>query len=101
MAQVSIIAKITAQPGRRDEVAAVLSGVLTHANEEPGTLAYSLHADGADDDVLWMYELYADQQALTDHSQTETFKALGGAVGALLAGRPELHFAVPVGGKGL
>ena len=101
MSQIAVIARIPCQPGKRAEVEAGLQPMLDHTESEPGTLRYVLVRDGADDDVLWMYELYQDQASLDTHSGSDAMKALGAAIGPHLAGRPELHFGSPVGGKGL
>jgi quinol monooxygenase YgiN len=101
MSNVAVIAKINAQPGKRDELVQVLQGALDTAQAEEGTLVYLLHADTADPDVLWMYEVYADDAALGAHTSSDAFKALGPSIAPLLAGRPELTFLAPIGGKGL
>lgn len=101
MSKVGVVAKITAQPGKRDELASALQSMLQAVESEEGTLSYVLHADNAKDDVLWMYELYTDQASLESHMNGEAFKALGPVIGGLLAGRPELNFTTPLGGKGL
>ena len=64
MSKVAVIAKITALPGLRDEVVAVLSEVVEATTSEPGTLVYAMNVDKADDDVIWFYELYTDEAAL-------------------------------------
>lgn len=47
-----------------------------------------------------MYEMYTNQDALTVHMGSDAFKALGPAIMPFLAGRPELIFVTPIGGKG-
>jgi quinol monooxygenase YgiN len=101
MSQIVVIAKIPCQPGKRDEAAAGLQPMLDHVEGEEGTLTYVLLKDSTDEDVLWMYEVYADKAAFDTHSGSEAMKSLGHALGGVLAGRPELIFATPVGGKGL
>jgi quinol monooxygenase YgiN len=101
MSTIAVIAKITAQPGKRaDVVAGMTSILLAHVESEPGTLVYTLLEDQADADVMWVYEEYADQAALDAHSSSEAMKALGGSIGPFLAGRPELTFTNVAGGKG-
>jgi quinol monooxygenase YgiN len=100
MSKVAVWAKIPAQAGKRDELAKGLQIALDAASGEPGTTYYILHEDPKDPDVLWMYELYEDQAALDAHQGSDAFKALGAAIGGLLAGRPELTFVTPVAGKG-
>ncbi|CAB4877187.1 unannotated protein [freshwater metagenome] len=100
MSQVTIIAKIPAAPGQRAQLAAAMQVALDTATTEAGTRFYILHEDAVDADVLWMYEMYEDQDALAAHSGSESFKALGPAIKPFLGGRPEFTFATPIGGKG-
>lgn len=100
MADIGVIAKITAQDGKRADLAGALQGALDAAENEPGTLYYMLLEDASDANVLWMYEMYQDQAALESHMGSDAFKALGPAIGPFLAGRPELIFCKPIGGKG-
>jgi quinol monooxygenase YgiN len=99
--QVAVLAKIPAAPGKRDELVAALQGALDTAQGEAGTTYYILHADAKDADVVWFYELYADQAAVDAHMGSEAFKAMGPVIGPFLGGRPELTFLTPLGGKGL
>jgi quinol monooxygenase YgiN len=101
MSQVVVIAKIPAAPGQRDQLAAAMRMGLDAAENESGTRMYILHEDSADADVLWMYEMYDNQDALIEHSGSESFKALGPVIKPFLGGRPQLTFAKPIGGKGL
>ena len=101
MSKIVVIAKIPCQPGKRDEAAAGLQPMLEHVEAEEGTLQYVLLKDTTDENLLWMYELYADQASFDAHAGSEAMKSLGHALGGVLAGRPELIFTTPVGGKGL
>jgi quinol monooxygenase YgiN len=101
VADISIIAKITAQPGKRDELATAMKELVEAVRQEQGTLQYILNADNKNEDVLWMWELYEDAAALEHHSGTDAFKAFGAKVGHLFAGRPELYRMTPLAGKGL
>ena len=98
--QIAVLAKVPAAPGKRAELAAALRQALIAAESEVGTLAYLLHEDAGDADVLWMYEVYANQEALDVHQSSATYKALGPAITPFLGGRPELTFMAPIGGKG-
>jgi quinol monooxygenase YgiN len=100
MSKIAVIARVPAQPGKRDDLVAALQAALETASAEEGTTYYILHTDAKDPDVLWMYEMYTDQDALVAHSGSESFKALGPAIAPFLAGRPELTFLTPIGGKG-
>lgn len=101
MSQVVIIAKFTALSGQRAPLTAALQAALDTAEKEPGTRLYILHEDTANADVLVMYEMYENQEALAAHGSSEAFKALGPAIRPYTASRPEITVAKPVGGKGL
>lgn len=101
MSQVAIIAKLSAQPGKRDELIAAFHGGLAHAETEPGTQQYILHEDAVDADVVWFYEMYVDKDAMAAHGGSDALKELGTSLRPLMAGRPELTFLNVVGGKGI
>ncbi len=101
MSNVIVLAKITAQEGTRDDLIAGMAPMMEHVETEPGTLQYILSTDANDDNVVWMYEVYADQASFEAHGGSDAMKALGAAIGPFLAGRPELIFLTPVRGKGL
>jgi quinol monooxygenase YgiN len=101
MSKVAIIAKIVAQEGKRAELATALQANLKIAEGEAGTEKYILHEDAAAPDVLWFYEIYTDQESLIAHGSGEEFKAVGRTLAPLMAGRPEITFLTPIGGKGL
>jgi quinol monooxygenase YgiN len=99
--KVAVLARIAAQPGKRDELVAALQAAIDNANTEAGTLLYILHTDPKDPDGVLFYELYSDQDAFTAHGTSDAFKALGASLRGLAAGRPELTMLTPVLGKGL
>jgi quinol monooxygenase YgiN len=101
MSKVAIIAKIVALEGKRAELATAMQVALANAEGEAGTEKYILHEDGANAEVLWMYEIYTDGDALAAHGSSPAFKEFGKSIGHLVAGRPEITILNPIGGKGL
>ena len=101
MSKISVVAKITAQDGKRADVIAGMAAMMDHVESEEGTLKYILMEDSADESVVWLYEEYVDRASFDAHGGSEAMKALGGAIGPLMAGRPELTFCKPLRGKGL
>ncbi len=99
MSQVSAIAKITAQPGKRDEMIAAFQPMLDHVETEEGTLRYILMKDTGDENVVWFYEQYSDGEALKTHGTSDMMKQVGMSMRDLAAGRPEIMICTPVGGK--
>jgi quinol monooxygenase YgiN len=60
---------------------------------EPGNIFYQLTKSRSEPLTYKVLELYADEEALKHHGQTEYFRAAGGAVFAqALAGRPEVEY---------
>jgi quinol monooxygenase YgiN len=100
MAKPSVFVKLTAKPGKRDELVAAFAPMLGAVADEAGTEVYSVHLDNKDEDVAWIFEMYADEDALAVHSSSETMKALGAAFGELLAD-VVLTMTTAQSGKGL
>ena len=98
---VAVLARIPAQPGRRDELIEKLGQAIENAKGEAGTTLYILHTDEKDPDTVYFYELYTDQEALTAHGTSDRFKEIGKSLRDLAGGRPELTVLRPVIGKGL
>lgn len=99
--KVAVLARITAVPGKREELVTALKAAIDNANTEAGTLLYICHLDPDNADGVVFYELYTDRDAFTLHGNSDAFKAIGASLRGLAAGRPELTFLTPVIGKGL
>jgi quinol monooxygenase YgiN len=99
MPKVAVIAKITAVPGKRDDLIAAMSELLPAVEEEPGTLMYAIHADKGNADAVWFYEVYTDDDALAAHGKSAAMKAVGGKLAGLVGAAPELFMLDIVGGK--
>lgn len=101
MTKVALLAKMTAAPGKRDQLVEAFGALYDAVAEEQGTEVYALHLDAGNGDVVWFYELYSDMDSLTAHGTSEAMKTVGGQLASLLAGQPELIFLTPVRAKGL
>ncbi|CAN5641582.1 hypothetical protein BH20ACT2_BH20ACT2_14790 [soil metagenome] len=99
--KMAVFAKLTAKPGGRDAMLSALELMFERVATEPGTEVYALHADLADDDVCWFYELYTDGDAATAHGSSDAMKRAMTDWGDLLAGRPEITLVAPTRAKGL
>jgi quinol monooxygenase YgiN len=89
---IGIVATIKVQDGKGAEFEAVFKDLSAQVRaNEPGCLAYQLTKSRADANTYKVLELYADQDALTHHGQTEYFRAAGPKMGPCLAGRPEIE----------
>ncbi|MBM3659403.1 MAG: antibiotic biosynthesis monooxygenase [Actinobacteria bacterium] len=94
MSNVSVVATITAKPGRGDEIIAAFEGATEAVQAEAGTLMYALHRNQANPDVFYVTELYEDQAALDAHMVGPAMAALAG-IGDAVDG-VDLQFATPV-----
>src|SRR5436309_7053368 len=102
MAQVAIVAKLTAAEGRRDELKAVIGDLVQAVgSSEPDTLVYAAAQDNEEPDVFWFYEFYGSEDAAAAHSGGTALAEAGARMRGLLAGRPEVHRLTPVDDKGL
>jgi quinol monooxygenase YgiN len=93
--------KLVAHPGGREELLAVLRPVVDAIAAEEGTEVYSLHLDRGDDNAVWLFELYRDDDALAEHTSTVAMKELLAALPGLLERPPEMSFTTPVAAAGL
>ena len=101
MSKVSVMAKLTAQPGKRDDLVKALQVLVDNSQTEAGNEVYVPHTDNKDEKSVWFYERYPHQSAVDAHMGSEVFKSAGPTLAPFLPGRPELTFLTPVGGKGL
>ena len=70
-----MIAKFTCIDGKRDDLYAGLAPMMDHVGSEEGTLLYQLLEDPNDANVAYMYELYADGDALQALSRARSARA--------------------------
>jgi quinol monooxygenase YgiN len=81
-----VVARLKAQAGKAEEVAAVLKELVPKVKNEEGTLAYTLNRSQQDPSVFLFYEKYTGAEALVAHSSTDYFKQAFKALAPLLAG---------------
>ncbi len=101
MSTVALLAKLPAAEGKGAELAEAFKAAFEHVNKEAGTRMYVLHADASNADVLWIYEIYENHDAMNAHMTADWFGPFGKALAPLMGGRPEMIFLTPLGGKGL
>jgi quinol monooxygenase YgiN len=93
-----LIGRITANSGKRAELAAAL---LEATPGMPGCLSYIVANDAADPDALWVTEVWTDRE----HHQASLY--LPAVQAAIAKGRPliaafsDRHETTPLGGVGL
>ena len=96
--------KFTARAGHGDALAELMLDVAGSLHGTDGCELYAINRAAEDSDVMWVTELWRDQEAV-DASltvlQTDAGKARLGEVMALLEGPPERIDLQPLGGVGL
>jgi len=93
-----LIEKMTATPGQRDALAAIL---LEGTQAMSGCLSYVIATDPADADALWITEVW-DSEA--SHQASLTLPAVKAAIAkgrSLIAGVSNQVKTMPIGGYGL
>jgi quinol monooxygenase YgiN len=90
---IGVIATLQCKDGENAalEAAFVALAAQVRANE-PGNVAYQLCKSRSEPNTYKVLELYADADALKAHGASDHFKAAGPALGACLAGRPEVEY---------
>lgn len=101
MSQVTVIVKMPLKPGTKQQAIDGFDFALQHAADEAGTLRYILHGNPANENELWVYETYADQDAFNAHIGSDWFKQFFPSLIEVLDGQAEMHFLTPLVGKGL
>ncbi len=101
MTETAIFFKLTAAQGKGDELLAALSShAARRSRRKRAPSMYLLHRDDSDPDTIWLYERYADAEALGVHSSSDAIAALMGQLGDLVGGAPMMVQVTPAGGKG-
>lgn len=93
-----LIGKITAVPGQRDALIAIL---LDGVSGMPGCLSYIVAEDPADADAIWITEVWDDRES---HAASLAIPSVRDAIARgrpLIAAFGESIVTVPVGGHGL
>ena len=87
MAELTVIARVKAKPGKEAELEQALRAVVGPTHAEPGCLRYALHRSTGDPATFVMVERWVSKAALDQHLETPHLKALRAKFGDLLEGR--------------
>lgn len=104
MSAVGRYVKMTARAGQGEALAQLLLGVAGSLRSTPGCELYVINRSPAEIDVVWVSELWRDQEALDaslEALQTDAGRAQLAEVMAVLDGPPERIDLEPLGGVGL
>lgn len=101
MAKVALLLKTKTQPGRRDAVRRLWDEHLrprVEANDAQEV--YFFCEDNQDPDTFYLFEIYANAEAMGANADSPWFAEYLRAVMPLLAGQGEVAVATPVWAKG-
>ena len=93
-----LIGKMTATPGQRDALTAIL---LEGLGRTPGCLSYVVAHDPADEHAIWVTEVWTDQAAHRASLQVPEVKVAIRKAMPLIATFADAQVTTPVGGVGL
>ena len=66
------ITKVATEPANTVAVLDILREIMVLDADEPGTLVQTVQLDRADSSVVWIYEVWASEQALQEHRANGT-----------------------------
>lgn len=92
----SLLVRLTCKPGMR---AAMLDRLNSYADglaEEPGTEMYVVSLDPENDAIVWLYEIFRDEDAQLAHRSAHGFADLVGTLPDLLDGPPAMLAMEPL-----
>ena len=90
---IGVIATMKIQDGKAAEFEQTFADLSAQVKaNESGCVIYQLTKSRTDPNTYKVLELYASQDDLKAHGQSEYFKAAGPKLGAVLAGRPEIEY---------
>ncbi len=76
MTPVVLVVRLTAQPGKADDLWGALGELAAASRTEPGCLVYDPCRDPDEPGAFLLYERYVDQSALDTHRETPHFLAI-------------------------
>jgi quinol monooxygenase YgiN len=80
-APVYIVAKVMAKTGHENELGQALLGLVDTARTEPGFIQYDLHVSVDNPAEFVFYEIWASEELLDIHNNTDSMKAFGATAG--------------------
>jgi quinol monooxygenase YgiN len=82
----TVVAEITAKPGREEELRSVLTSVVPLVRAEEGCVQYDLHVNTKDPASFLFYETWKDADALKCHAGSAHMRAFGAKAADLVSG---------------
>jgi quinol monooxygenase YgiN len=93
---VALIAHMVAGDGKAAQLAELLRLLVERSRAENGVVQYTAHRDRDDESSFWLYEVYANDEALAAHRARKPLEALGSAFGEAIAAPPAITVLTPL-----
>jgi autoinducer 2-degrading protein len=91
---VVIFTRLTAKPGRREELLSVLDELAVATRAEPGCSVFATHAARDEADMVFGYEVFDDDDAVTAHRATDAVRVARERLDDLLVEAPRIDYAL-------
>lgn len=92
----SLLVRLTANEGMRPALLDLLNTYADGLAEEPGTEVFMISVDPDDANLVWLYEVFADENAENAHRGSSGFQRLMQAMPGLLGAQPAVLRTVPL-----
>ena len=94
--RIGLLVRIPTREGMRAAALDVLHRYIDDLDQEPGTEAFLVCVDPDDQDVVWLYEWFRDNDALTAHREAPLFGRLMSELPDLVSDGPGLMRLDPI-----
>ena len=84
----SLLVRLTCQEGLRPVLLDLLNTYADGLAEEPGTELYVVSLDPDDETIVWLYEIFKDEDAENAHRASSGFVTLMQSLPEVLGGQP-------------
>jgi quinol monooxygenase YgiN len=92
----SLLVRLTAVEGVRPALLDLLNTYADGLAEEPGTELFIVSMDPDDENIVWLYEIFADEDAENAHRGSDGFARLMASMPPMLDGPPAVLRTVPL-----
>ena len=92
----SLMVRLTANEGMRPALLDVLNTYVDGLSEEPGTEMFVVGLDPDDANIVWLYEIFKDDDAENAHRASAGFQTLMESMPPLLGAPPAVLRTVPL-----
>ena len=86
----ALLVRLTCEPGRRPALLDMLNTYADGLGEEPGTELFVVSLDPDDETIVWLYEMFKDEDAETAHRSSAGFAAMMHEMPALIGSPPAI-----------